>query len=64
MCNHAERIRELLAAGEAAAAKDVHNAHVDAEFDRARQGATINLSDLMAGKEELGIDATERDGAA
>jgi hypothetical protein len=42
------------------AARKRHNAHVDAELERARQGATIDLTSLMAGKEAFVIDEIER----
>jgi predicted phage tail protein len=42
------------------AARKRHNAHVEAELERARQGETIDLSSLMAGKEAFIIDEIER----
>lgn len=53
---HADRITELLRQGKRREAMAKHNAHVKAEFDRAKQGQVINLSDLMAGHEAFIID--------
>lgn len=60
---HAENIEaQLQEGGDAArkAARKRHNAHLDAELERARQGETIDLTSLMAGKEALVIDEIER----
>ena len=59
---HAENIEAMLQEGGAAreAARRKHNAHVDAELERARQGETINLSDLMAGNEAFIVDDIKR----
>lgn len=59
---HAQRTQDLLRKGRTGEAAKAHNARVTAELDRARNGETINLSDLMAAKEELHIDEIERDG--
>jgi hypothetical protein len=60
---HARNVEAMLQEGgpEArAAARKRHNAHLDAELERARQGETIDLTALMAGKEALVIDEIER----
>ena len=60
---HSRGIEAQLQEGGAAAreaARKRHNAHVDAELERARQGEVINLSSLMAGKEAFVIDEIER----
>jgi len=55
MLPHTERMLALLREGQAKEAKRQHNAHVKAQFDAARQGQAINLSDLMAAKEEIDL---------
>jgi hypothetical protein len=50
---HTERIARMLRDGRRRQAIAAHNAHVQAELDRARAGAVINLSDLMAAHEEI-----------
>lgn len=60
---HARNIEAQLAEGGAEAreaARKRHNAHVDAELERARQGEIIDLTSLMAGKEVLVVDEIER----
>ena len=52
---HTDRVFELLKDGKKASAIAEHNAHVKAEFDRAKQGEVINLSDLMAAHEQIGL---------
>jgi hypothetical protein len=55
---HADNIRTLLSKGKRKEAEREHRLHVQEQFKRAReQGAVINLSDLMAAKEELLVDA-------
>jgi hypothetical protein len=54
---HTTRTQELLKKGEREKAREAHNARVESELDRARKGETINLSDLMAAKEQLDLDA-------
>ena len=53
---HTERVCRLIREGQTLEAADVHNAHVAAEFERARNGEVINLSDLLAAREELGYE--------
>jgi hypothetical protein len=48
---HSKSIERLVKAGQHAEARAVHNAHVASELHRAEAGETINLSDLLAGKE-------------
>jgi uncharacterized protein YdaT len=57
---HAEYIAKQLRVGHRAEAIKAHNEHLDAEFARAKTGAVINLSDLMAGAEAFVIDDIER----
>lgn len=52
---HAKRIAELLRRGTTTEAARVHNEHLKAEFDRAKQGEIINLSDLMAAREQFDL---------
>ena len=52
---HAERVAELLRQGNTTEAARVHNEHLKAEFDRAKQGEVINLSDLMAAREQFDL---------
>lgn len=50
---HATAVQSLLDDGKLQEAVELHNAHIKEQFDRARAGETINLSDLMAAKETL-----------
>jgi hypothetical protein len=50
---HTKKIEELLAEGELSRAAALHNAHLKEQFEKAKTGQVINLSDLMAAKEEL-----------
>lgn len=50
---HTQRIRALIEAGKITEAVKLHNAHLKAEFDIAKEGRVIDLSDLMAAKEVL-----------
>lgn len=50
---HATAVQSLLDDGKLQEAIELHNAHIKEQFDRARAGETINLSDLMAAKETL-----------
>lgn len=55
---HTNEVDAILAEGgrEAIkAAKRKHTAHVDRELARAQAGETINLSDLMAAKEQIDL---------
>jgi len=45
--------RDLLAQGRREDAAQQHNATMDAAFERAKAGAIINLSDLIASSEEF-----------
>ena len=57
---HTERIKALLAQGHRQAAQDTHNAQVARQFEIAKGGGIINLTDLMAAHEELHIDALKK----
>lgn len=50
---HTQRVDALLADGNVEEAKRVHTERVEEQFARAEQGETINLSDLMAAKEQI-----------
>jgi len=50
---HTKRVCGLLDKGKKASAIAEHNAHVEAEFQRAKAGEVINLSDLIAASEQL-----------
>lgn len=50
---HATAVQTLLDDGKLQEAVELHNAHIKEQFDRARAGETINLTDLMAAKETL-----------
>lgn len=55
---HTAAVEDLLAQRKREQARRLHNARVKSELDRAQNGATINLSDLMAAKEQLDLDAS------
>ena len=57
---HTERVKTLLNQGHAQAAQDTHNAHVTRMFEVAKAGGIINLTDLMAARDELHIDALKK----
>ncbi|MGZ6570446.1 MAG: hypothetical protein ACXVHB_06045 [Solirubrobacteraceae bacterium] len=57
---HTRRIEGLLKEGKLGDAINAHNAHLDAEFKRAARGEAINLSDLMAAKDEIDVDGIKR----
>lgn len=57
---HADEVTRLLREAKRTEAAKLQTARVDAELKRAQEGATINLSDLMAGKEAFTIDDIER----
>ncbi len=50
---HAAAVQRLLDEGRIQEAAELHNRHLEAELERARQGEPINLSDLIAAKETL-----------
>jgi hypothetical protein len=50
---HTHRTEDKLRHGHYGEAVRDHNAHLAAEMARAKTGATINLSDLMAAREVL-----------
>lgn len=56
---HTKKIEELLAEGKGSEAAALHNAHVKKQFDKAKEGEVIVLSDLMAAKEVLDLAATQ-----
>jgi hypothetical protein len=60
---HTRRVKELLAQGRRVEAAALHNARVNDQLETARAGGVINLSDLIAAKEELEIDRTENPSA-
>ena len=55
MLPHTKPMLALCRQGKVQEAKRRHNARVKAQFDAARQGQVINLSDLMAAKEEIDL---------
>ena len=57
---HTEKIRRLLKRGKRAQAIREHNETVKKEFDRAKDGEVIELSDLWAASEEIAIDEQSR----
>lgn len=58
---HTERIRRLLDEGHTEEARRLHNEFVAQQMRRAQE-APINLSDLLAAREELHIDAIGGEG--
>ncbi len=50
---HTEEIQILLKAGKIKEAMEKHNQNIKKEFKRAEKGEMINLTDLMASKEEI-----------
>ena len=50
---HAVAVQSLLDDGKLQEAVELHNAHTKAQFDKARAGEIINLTDLMAAKQTL-----------
>jgi hypothetical protein len=50
---HTESVKDLIENGRHAEATTRHTERVQAEFRRAAHGETINLTDLIAAKEEL-----------
>lgn len=50
---HATAVQSLLDDGKLQEAVELHNAHIKEQFERARAGETIDLTDLMAAKETL-----------
>jgi len=50
---HTSTVAALLRAGRVREAKALQNARVQQQFDKAKRGGLINLSDLMAGAEEI-----------
>lgn len=57
---HTDEIERDLEKGDVAGAMQKHNAFVNSEFKRAEQGEVINLSDLLASKEEIDLKLMER----
>lgn len=55
---HAALIRRLLDEGRHAEARKRHTEQVDSELWRALNGASINLSDLLAAKDELELEGS------
>lgn len=62
MLENTEQVTRLLREGRKADAAKAHAANVEREMARARAGETICLSDLMASKETLVIDALAEGG--
>lgn len=56
---HTDQIMRDLDKGDIAGAMQKHNAFVNSEFKRAEQGEVINLSDLLASKEEIDLKQLE-----
>lgn len=50
---HTKAVKRLLAQGDSDEAVRLHNARVKSEFEKAKEGEIINLSDLLAAKETL-----------
>lgn len=50
---HTEAVKRLIDEGRVKEAVELHNSHVRREFERAKDGDVICLSDLMAAKETL-----------
>lgn len=50
---HTEAVKRLIDEGRVKEAAELHNAHLERQFKRAKGGAVICLSDLMAAKEIL-----------
>ena len=46
---------KTIEAGNVEAAMVIHNKHVDEQFEKAKRGEVINLSDLMAAKEQIDL---------
>lgn len=53
MLPHTERIAALLREGRVQEAKRLHHQRVHGQIRAARQGRVINLTDLMAAKEQI-----------
>lgn len=52
---HTEKVKALIDEGRTKEAAELHNARVKDQFDKAQQGQTINLSDLIAAREQLDL---------
>ena len=52
-----KKVQELLDAGKHDEAARLHNATVKAQMEKAEKGEMINLTDLLASKEELHLRA-------
>ena len=50
---HTERVADLLRRGNTTEAARLHNEHLEAEYNRSRDGTPINLSDLIAASEQF-----------
>lgn len=61
---HTKRIRSLIEEGRSEEAAELHNRHLKAEFEKARSGDVICLTDLMAAKEVLEEEKASRQGRA
>jgi hypothetical protein len=51
--DHTAHVQRLIDEGRLKEAAALHNAHLEKEFEKAKRGTVINLSDLMAAKEVL-----------
>ena len=56
---HTKKIEELLAEGKLSEAAALHNKRLKEQFEKAKAGEVICLSDLIAAKETLDQKATE-----
>ena len=56
MLPHTQRIEELLRQGKLQEAMDQHNQYVDAQLELSKTGVPIDLSDLMAAKEQFHLN--------
>lgn len=61
---HTDLTQALLRDGRRKTAIKNHNARVAEQLQRAQEGETINLSDLMAAREEIVVDGLDRTGDA
>lgn len=56
---HTKKIEELLAEGKVSEAVALHNRHLKEQFEKAKAGEVICLSDLMAAKETIDQKVSE-----
>lgn len=56
---HTDKVMQMLEQGQITEAMQKHNDQVNEQFKRAKRGEVINLSDLMAAKEQIDIKRDE-----